>query len=181
MITSKLFSERDQFHAMNSEALVGQIVIRPNNSLTWQAAIYILGTLAFISMAIAISFLLVGYWLILPFTLLELSVIAFCFYYCMVRSSTQEVLTFGLDKLVLEVGRHKVKERKVWPRFFTKIHVTPPANYGYRSIIKIQYQTKDDKELLEIGKWLTQKDKKLLISQINEMVQAANHSASKLN
>ena len=69
---------------------VGQIVLQPNHSLSWRALKYFLAFMMILSFGIAIAFLFFGYWLVLPFTGLEMGVLSYCLWLCLRRGSLQE-------------------------------------------------------------------------------------------
>jgi uncharacterized membrane protein len=83
---------------------VGQIILRPNRSWTWRSNTYFLGTLFTVSLIVATSFALRGYWMVLPFSALEMTALLACLYYCVRRTHEQEVLTFSVDELIVEKG-----------------------------------------------------------------------------
>ena len=49
------------------------VVIRPNCSLSWRRAVTVFCGISLVSLTIALGFSLLGYWLILPYSLLEMS------------------------------------------------------------------------------------------------------------
>ncbi|MDZ7826525.1 MAG: DUF2244 domain-containing protein [Gammaproteobacteria bacterium] len=104
----------------------GRIILQPNRSWTWQANLVFLAGLALISLTIALIFLLGGYWMILPFTLLELAAVTAAFYWCVRATHRQEVLTFSEDELLIERGIRAPEQRHVFKRLFARIFVRRP-------------------------------------------------------
>jgi uncharacterized membrane protein len=151
---------------------VGQIVLQPNNSMSWQATRYFLVTLMLISFTMASLFLIRGYWMILPFSIIEMSVLGGCFYYIVRRAQFQQVLFFGAEQVVVEYGRKSPERRVVWPRFFTKVMVQPPKHPWYP--IQISLRCKNQEE--EIGQFLTAEEKKQLVSELRRMIVVADRS-----
>ena len=169
MVSTEYFeSESD---SPSSRELVGRLVLRPNNSMSWQAARYFLGTLMIISFTMAMAFTALGYWLILPFTGLEMIVLGGCFYYLITRNQTQEVLSFSAEKVVIEVGRNSPEVHHDWPRFFTKVIVQSPKHPWYPSTVTLRYRDQE----CEVGKFLTAIDKKELIRELRLMIAAADN------
>ena len=160
----------EYFESQEPRSYVGQIVMQPNNSMTWQATQYFLLTLIAISMTMATLFLFKGYWMILPFSVLEMSVLCACFYYIVRRNQTLEVVRFGADEVVIEIGRRAPESRYVWQRFFTKVMVHPPRHPWYPSRIALRYRGEEH----EIGKFLTAEDKQQLLSEIRRMIAVAD-------
>ena len=99
----------------------GQIVLKPNRSWTWRANTYLVGSLMVISGVVAGVFTVNGMWLILPFTVLEMSVLTACLYYCVRRTHTTEVLTLSKSTLVFERGVNKPTQRFDFDRYFSQI------------------------------------------------------------
>ena len=81
----------------DNETRCGRIILRPNRSWTWRANTTFAATLMVVSLSIGIGFTWQGMWVILPFTVLELSILVACLYYCVRRTHQQEVLTFFPD------------------------------------------------------------------------------------
>ena len=149
---------------------VGQIVLRPNNSMSWRATQYFLGTLMTLSFVVAGVFTFNGYWVILFFTTLEMSVLAACMYYIARRGHLQEVVRFGPDEVVIEVGRKRPELRHRWQRFFTKILVNRARNPWYPS--RVTLRCRDEEQ--EIGSFLSSEEKDKLVSELRAMVAAAD-------
>ncbi|XOV81587.1 MAG: DUF2244 domain-containing protein [bacterium] len=167
MVSTQYFSATS---AAQNGGYVGQIVIRPNNSMGWRTTRYFLASLMFISFTMATVFLWQGYWLILPFTMLEMSFLLACFYYLIRRNQTQEVVWFAVDQVVMEVGRNAPEIRHEWQRFFTKVLVEAPRHPWYPSRVAFRYRDKE----YEIGKYLNSEDKQMLIRELKRMVAAAD-------
>jgi uncharacterized membrane protein len=145
---------------------VGQIILRPNRSWTWRSNTYFLGTLLTVSLIVATTFALRGYWMVLPFSALEMSALTACLYYCVRRTHEQEVLTFSVDELIVEKG-HRAPERTYhFSRFFTRFHVEPATHPWYQD--RIAVQARDQR--IEIGRFLTPEEKARLVSQLRLMV-----------
>ena len=84
MIRCEYFDKGTAEHSPDST--VGQIVLQPNHSLSWKALKYFLAFMMVLSFSIAIAFLYFGYWLVLPFTGLEMAVLSYCLWLCLRRT-----------------------------------------------------------------------------------------------
>jgi len=160
----------EYFDDNEPQPYVGQIVLQPNNSMSWQATKYFLLTLIVISLTMATVFLARGYWMILPFSLVEMGVLCSCFYFIVRRNQTQEVIRFGHDEIVIEVGRKNPEVRHVWARFFTKVMVDPPKHPWYANRISLRYRDQER----EIGRYLNAQEKKKLLLEIRAMISRAD-------
>ncbi len=174
MVTSHYYQARELATAGAAAELqgtpVGQIVIRPNNSMSWRASIYLLLSLMIVSITVAVGFVLQGYWMILPFSMLELAIVCACIHYVVQRNFTQEVLMFSSETLVVEAGGRTPVFHRCWQRFFTKILVHPPKHPWYSAKVVLQHRD----EQRELGRYLTDADKRKLIAELNRMVARAN-------
>jgi len=144
----------------------GRIVLRPNQSWTWRANTYFVGTLMVISLTIAVTFTLQGMWVILPFTVLEMSVLLACLYYCVRRTHVQEVLTFSPESLVLERGINRPQLRVEFQRYFTRFFVLGPRHPWYRKQIALRCRDRE----MEIGSFLSSDEKDDLVRQLRDMI-----------
>lgn len=144
----------------------GRIILRPNRSWSWRANIAFVATLAAVSLTIALSFLLNGFWMILPFTLLELGLLAACLHYCVRRTHRQEVLTFSDDELLVEAGLRTPERRHVFKRLFARFCVRRPRHPWYGTRIAVRSHGEE----IEIGDFLSGDDKRLLISELRRMI-----------
>jgi uncharacterized membrane protein len=152
--------------AFNEQTASGQIVIRPNRSWTWRANSWFVGTLMILSGVIATTFTLQGLYLVLPFTVLEMTVLTACLYYCVRRTHTMEVLHLTRSEVVYERGIRRPTERLAMNRFYSRFFVEPPRHrwYGRRIELKCREQ------VLEIGRFLTEDDKDHLIAELRNMI-----------
>ena len=150
----------------DKDAVSGKIVLRPNRSWTWRANTYFVGTLMVISLSIAVAFTLQGMWVILPFTVLEMSVLLACLYYCVRRTHIQEVLTFSPESLVLERGINRPQLRLEFQRYFTRFFVRGTRHPWYRKQIALRCRDRE----MEIGSFLSSDEKDDLIRQLRDMI-----------
>lgn len=144
----------------------GRIVLRPNRSWTWRANVVFLATITTVSLIIGTSFLLRGYWMILPFNLLELAVLAGCLWYCVRRTHRQEVLTFTDDELHIESGVDRPQDRQVFKRLFARFFVRRPRHPWYGLRIAVRSHGRE----VTIGDFLNPDDKAVLVTELQRMV-----------
>ena len=144
----------------------GRIVLQPNRSWSWRANLLFLSTLGVVSIAIGTSFLLRGFWMILPFNLLELAIVGACLHHCVQRTHRQEVLTFSADELLIEQGRRAPEQRHVFKRLFARFFVRRPRHPWYGTRIAVRSHGRE----VEIGDFLNADDKTELISALRRMV-----------
>ncbi len=144
----------------------GVIILRPNHSWSWRANVVFLSILMGVSMAIAFGFLMAGAWVILPFSLIEMTVVALCIHYCVKQCARQEVITISDHEVQIECGvrtpSHRENFQRMWAKFFVKKpkHPWDPPRLTIRS---------HGKEF-EIGSFLNQRDKKDLVSMLHRII-----------
>lgn len=148
------------------EDYTGTIVLRPNQSWTWRYNLYLLYTLLTVSLVMGAFFIYVGAWVILPFSLLELSVLLACMYYCLRRAQRQEVITVTEDHVTVEQGRQKPEASKQFIRFWSQFIVTP-ARHPWSAC---QVSIRSHGEELELGDFLNKEDKTLLVNELKRVV-----------
>lgn len=149
---------------------VGHIVIRPNQSFTWRASKYFLLFLLILSTGIGVSFLLRGYWMILPFSIIEVTVVAACFYIILRRNRRQQVIEVFEDKIEVAEGIHQPEQLISWQRFFTKVVVTAPSHPWHGPAIKLRHRNEE----IELGGFLNLEDKQALVKSLDSLIHLAN-------
>ncbi len=108
------------------------VVSRWNLSLTDAMRWRIFGLLAATSLTLALGFVAAGAWMVLPYSLLELSILAFAFRYIERRAMDWERLTICGDRLIVERCRGGTCERREWNRLWVRTELTAPR-FGRRA------------------------------------------------
>mgnify|MGYP006135813443 FL=1 len=163
MITTEEFE-------FDPDGRVGSITLQPNQSMSWRAFKYFILFMMLLSFGIATAFAVMGYWVILPFTALEMSVLSYCLWLCLRRTSMQEVISFSGEEIRLEAGVKTPTEIVTCQRYFTKIHVERAIHPWYRKTVSLVHRG----EKREIGNFLTQDEQEKLIDTLNHLVRRAD-------
>ncbi len=169
MIHCEYFNTESDTHS-DLDKSVGQIILQPNHSLSWRALKYFLGFMMLLSFGIALTFLFFGYWMVLPFTGLEMAALSYCLWLCLRRTSLQEVIIFSPDEIRFETGIDAPDNTQTWERFFTKIHVKQAVHPWYRKTVALVHRG----DSFEIGSFLTSPEKEELIESLYDMVRRAD-------
>ncbi len=152
------------------EPCQAQLILRPNQSWSWRANLYFLYVLMAVSLTIGISFAWRGMWMILPFTVLELSVLVSCLWYCVRRGYRQQVITVQPEKVWVEFGHFANVPRKtlerVYDRFHTRFQVEPARHPWRNKSVYVRCRG----EHLQIGAFLNEEELDLLIRRLREVV-----------
>lgn len=107
-----------------------KIIARPNNSLTPQASIKVLGALAGIVLVIGFGFARMGAWLVLPFAGLEILAFTYAFYYIHLHSTDFESITIEADKVVVEKRNYKEVTTTVFHRHWAQVNLREVSSVG---------------------------------------------------
>ena len=159
-------------HAPNerSDSVIGTITMQPNHSLSWKALGYFLMFMMTVSFSIALTFTAMGYWVVLPFTAIEMAVLSYCLWLCLRRSSLQEVLSLTPETITLEVGIKRPQQTYQWQRFFTKIQVQPALHPWYRKKVSLVHRGTE----LEIGRFLNPEEQTELLDSLKKLIRQAD-------
>jgi len=142
------------------------IVLRPNNSASWQFNMMIVSSLAFIAFCISTYFALQGLWLIFPFTGLVISALLTCLYLRLRANIRIEVITFDESTVIIERGCYHAEKSWKYHRLWSKILVKRPGTRGRQKQIFIRSHGKE----LELGSFLNKQDKDILIQNLKSVI-----------
>lgn len=144
----------------------GTLVLKPNNSATWQFNVIVISSLALFTFLIAGIFLIQGLWLILPFSGLEIILLYLGLSICVHANTTTEVIIFHDNTVVIEKGHTHPEHSWEYQRSWAKIFVKSPEHRGHPKRIFIRSHGKE----LELGAFLNKQDKENFISKLKNIV-----------
>ncbi len=136
-----------------------RIFIRPNRSLSWRGALRVFYAVAAVSAAIAASFAWLGLWLVAPFTGIELMALGGALYYCALRGSRVEIISFGSDEVQVQ---HADGRRTCFQRGWLRVRLVPPANRHDRSRLVMGSHGRT----VEVGACLNEGERRGLAQQL---------------
>ena len=105
------------------------VVARWNLSLAPRVRWRIFGALAAVNLTLAAAFVAVGAWLVLPYSIIELVVLACAFRFIERRASFWERLTIAGDRVIVERAAGGAPERREWNRKWLRVETTA-ARFG---------------------------------------------------
>lgn len=152
--------------SFNEKMSSATIVLRPNNSASWQFNMKFIASLAIIAFFISTYFALQGLWLIFPFAGLEIGLLTLCLYLRIRANFDTEVITFDETSVTVERGHYQVEKSWKYHRMWAKIFVKKPKLHGRPKRIFIRSHGKE----LELGAFLNKKDKDILIKDLKNVV-----------
>lgn len=154
--------------SINENTGLATIVLRPNNSSSWQFNMQIVASLAFIAFGISSYFALHGLWLVFPFAGLFISFLFICLYLRLRANINTEVITFDDKTVVIERGIYHAEKSWKYHRMWAKIFVKKPSVRGHPKQVFIRSHGKE----LELGSFLNKKDKEILIKDLKHIIYA---------
>lgn len=145
---------------------LGSVTLCRNNSLSWQGNKLFFGFMVVVSLTIALMFVLLGAWPILPFAGLELAVLGLCIYLTALRKKDREVIEFSEEQLVLQ----KVRSAKLVSQKFERADVyferIESATHGGAAKLHLCALNGGH---VEIGIDLAEEEKESLISDLQKI------------
>lgn len=147
-------------------AHTGTIILKPNASWSWRANLYLLYTLMGVSLSIGTAFLFAGAWVILPYSILEMVVLGLCIFYCVRQCNRQEVITISEHEVMIERGIYHPVQSWNYYRIWAQFMVKSPRHPWDPAVVSIRSHGAE----LEIGSFLSRRDKTQLIAQLKRVV-----------
>jgi len=109
------------------------VVSRWNLSLTAKTRWRIFGLLAMLSLTLALGFVAAGAWMVLPYSLLELTILALAFRYIERRAMDWERLTVSGDRVIVERCLAGARARREWNRPWVRAELEE-SRLGHRRL-----------------------------------------------
>lgn len=105
------------------------VVVTANRSMSWRANMRLLLTISIFTITPAVFFAIAGYWLILPFSGLELLLLLTALYYTHIKLDRKEVIIIRKELITLEWGVSSptvsVQVPRSWSRLSFRKSVNP--------------------------------------------------------
>lgn len=144
----------------------GHILMSPNVSLSWRGMKIYLWLISSLLFLIAMYFTYIGAWMVVPFAGLEILALNFLTVWVAYQCRRKQVIHVGDNWIRVEKGyqspRYTWESELFWTRLVT--HKSP--YHGH--LVKVFLHSKQRK--LEIGEFLNEDDKKLLINTLRNVI-----------
>jgi uncharacterized membrane protein len=147
-----------------------KVTFKPNSALSAASKQKVVILLTVIPCVIGIAFCFLGAWLVLPFVGLEIAALAYAFYYVNQHETDYESISIDADSLMVErcVGEN-VSQQVINPYWVRVVqHELPNGELHL-------YLQSHGKEI-EIGRYLTRKQRELLAGQLKQRTGILNKS-----
>lgn len=140
--------------------------VLPNGSLSWGVMKAIFGLMLGFSAVVTAYFCWKGAWLVLPFTGLEMLVLAAGMYLSACWSSTREVITVQANSVIVRRGRRRVSEECRFQRHWAQVLLLrdPAGWYPSRLLIRSHGRS------LQVGAALVEGEREQLAQELAQVV-----------
>ena len=142
------------------------IVIRPNRSLTRRQLQLVFVGIATFCLSIASVFAVLGMWPVLPFAGAEVIVVGVGFYLSAMGGREMEVVSVHSDKVAVEKGRRRVRQRWELQRAWAQICLLPPHFRWYPTRLVIRSHGKE----VELGGFLNEEERERLAGELQQAI-----------
>jgi len=142
------------------------IVLRPNASLSTHQALTFYVGISVVSLLIAGLFVMLGLWVVLPFSGLELGALGYCLLLAMKKADAQEVIIITNNTLLVQRGTVRVEEEEKLQMGWVQVSLERPKYRGYPSSLTIRSHGKS----IEIGRFLVESERKKLAKQLKKLL-----------
>ena len=149
-----------------------RIELAPNCSLTPRTARLFVGSLAFVTFAVALYFAARGLWPILPFAGLEIGLLAWAVRASMRSGAQREVITVADETVTIERGAGNRMSLMVFPRHWARVKLRGPQKTQHPSRLVIESHGR----ACEVGRFLTEEERRNLASRLHLLVGKTSES-----
>lgn len=143
------------------------ILVRPNQSATWELNLRIVIALGVWTLLIAIGFSLHGAWLILPFAGLEMAALSAALFYVRRKLSLRQVIRLDAHTVAIEKGFHFPVVRWRFAREHTRLAVQAQAHPW--DAIALRVFSLEGFEAVEIGEFLNRDESQQLLDILRSL------------
>jgi len=147
-----------------------QIVIRPNRSLTRRQLQLVFVGIATICLGIASVFAVLGLWPVLPFAGAEVIAVGVGFYLSAMGGREMEVVSVDSDKVAVEKGRRRVRQRWELQRAWAQIRLLAPRIRWYPTRLVIRSHGSE----VELGGFLNEEERRRLAGELQKAINDAD-------
>ena len=141
-------------------------LFKQNCALTPKQLLYWYLSLAGLTLGIASGFLLMGFWIVLPFAGLELLLVGIAFLIYGRHATDYERIELTRNELKVDVARAQKVYSKLWVPGWTR--------FEYNGKYKAPFVLKCGKEQIALGRFIPEKDKSALQREIRAALARAS-------
>lgn len=139
-----------------------QLILAPNRSATWQQVQKLIIAIAIVCFGIAVVWASLGVWLILPFTGIEVGLLALIMYKMSRFTLRKEIIEFQAETICVSSGIDKPNQSWQLNRASARVLTMEVRHPEDPPCIHLL----DHQQRLELGKYLNLDDKKHLLREL---------------
>ncbi|MCC5858797.1 MAG: DUF2244 domain-containing protein [Ectothiorhodospiraceae bacterium] len=130
-------------------------VLRPNVGLYWRTTVRVYVITVIVTLTVALSFTLAGFWPILPFAGVELVALGVALYVTARRGRYREVVRIDERRIEIEKGYRGPEQSWAFDRVWSEVVLEPPAHRWHPSRLVIRCGA----GAVELGAFLTEPER----------------------
>lgn len=142
--------------------------IQPNCSLSPSVSLLVYGIVGLIALAVALRFLLLGAWMVLPFTLLEVGLLAWVVVQLTREQQQVEIISIANGEVhIVQRGRRETTEWR-FPHYWVKVVLKHTRLRNHPTRLLLRSHGKET----EVGHWLTEEERLKLAEELKRAIGA---------
>jgi uncharacterized membrane protein len=141
-------------------------IVKPNQAISWRSLMLVYLVVSTVTIAIGISFYLMGMTLVLPFSGLEILALGVALYVCAWRGGVQEVISVDGDHITVEIGRQCPEQREIFKRAWAQVILERSWNSWYPSRLLIRSHGRQ----IEIGRFLNEQERQGFALMLSDLL-----------
>lgn len=143
-----------------------RFVLRPDFGGDWRQTVWLYLSLVATSLSVALVFVALGYWPILPIAGLELVALGAALYLSARRGAVREVVRVSGGEVVVERGTVRPDTTQIFDRYWSVVELSRPQRRWYPSRLIIRSGARS----LELGGFLQEEDRRHLARELGEII-----------
>ncbi len=143
-----------------------RIVLSPNCSISWRELVIFYLFTCLVALAVGLFFTLQGFWLVLPFSGLEMLALGAGLYLTSRKVYRREVITLDSEQTRIEKGVQRVDQSWEFKTSWVRIIDEPDSTPGPRRKLAIGMHG----ETVEVGSFLANSEKEELAFQLKDCI-----------
>ena len=142
------------------------VVLTPNRSISWPWLLRFYIFICGVSLSVALAFAGLGYWLILPFSGLEMLFLGVALYVTCRKIYSQEVITICGDNIRVEKGCEYPNKLCEYDRNWVQVKLEMKGFYRKKTKLTLGSHGK----FIEVGSFLSDAEKETLAFELNLVI-----------
>lgn len=148
-----------------------KFVIRPNSAFNTQSWRWVFALLAVVCLGIALRFAMLGYWMILPFAILDILAVGLILLLTVRRLTYAEKIIITSESVTIRHVQRKNRHRWIFPLYWTQVRLEKPRHRWYAHRLLVGCKGK----WIEVGQCLTEAERESLAKSLRGQILGLAH------